>query len=262
VNPLLTKSFKAGAAINPSRFIKAGAADWAAIQATDAAAAILGVSAENLAVAIDQSADVIMEGIAYVMAGGACTRGAYVEPDANGKAVDANIAAGALKYVGGVALESGVAGDLIPVKVQPTVIGADGVAEATVTVTTGQLLALNAVPKELVAAPGAGKLLVLEGAQRLWLDFNSAAYDGIAAGEDLAIKYENAAGPIAAQVEATGFLDGGADEHRVVYPLADAAKEFLANKALVLHMLVGEIATGDSPLKVRVRYRSVDLEFA
>jgi hypothetical protein len=262
MNALLTKSFKAGAAIAASRFVKMGVADWAALQASDAASPILGVSVPNVAAALDQSVDVVMDGIELVECGGAVTRGQFVEPDANGKAVDANIVAGATKYVGGVALETGVAGDLVPVRVQPTVIGADGVAETTVTVSPAELLALNAVPKELVAAPGAGKLLVLEGAQRLWLDFNAAAYAGIAAGEDLAIKYENAAGPIAAQIETTGFLDQVADEHRVVYPLADAAKEFLANKALVLHMLVGEIITGDSPLKVRVRYRSVDLEFA
>lgn len=262
MTPILTKSFKAGAAIAASRFVKMGAADWAALQATDAAAPILGVSVPNVAAAIDQSVDVVMDGIELVVCGGAVTRGQFVEPDADGKAVNANIAAGALKYVGGVALESGVAGDLVPVRIQPTVIGADGVAETTVTVSSAELLALNAVPKQLVAAPGAGKLLVLEGAQRLWLDYNSVAYNGIAAGEDLAIKYTDGSGVIAAQVETTGFLDQAADEHRIIYPLADAAKEPVANAPLVLHMLVGEIATGNSPLKVRVRYRSVDLEFA
>lgn len=262
MNPILTKSFKAGAAVAASRFVKMGAADWAAIQATDAAAPILGVSAPNVATAADKSVDVVMDGIELVQCGGAVTRGQWVEPDANGKAVNANIVAGALKYVGGVALESGVDGDLVPVRIQPTVIGADGVSETTVTVSTGELLALNAAPKTLVPAPGAGKLLVLEGAQRFWLDYNSVAYAGIAAGEDLAVRYTDGAGAIVAQVEAIGFLDQANDEHRIVYPLADAAKEQVVNAALVLHMLAGEIITGNSPLKVRVRYRSVDLEFA
>ena len=84
----------------------------------------------------------------------------------------------------------------------------------------------------------------------------------IAAGEDLTMKYTDASGVILAQVEATGFLDQTADEHRIVYPLADAAKEQVGNSAIVLHMLTGEIITGNSPLKVRVRYRTVDLEFA
>lgn len=262
MNPLLTKSYKSGAAINPCRFVKVGGADYEAIQATDAAAPILGVSAQNITTALGQSVDVIKQGIAYVEAGGVIARGAYVEPDANGKAVAANLVAGALKYVGGYAEIAAAAGDLVPINVQPTVIGADGVSEATITVLTAEVLALNAAPKTLVAAPGAGKLLVLEGPQRFWLDFNSVAYAGIAAGEDLAIKYTDGAGVILAQVETTGFLDAGADEHRIVYPLADAAKEQVGNAALVLHMLVGEIITGNSPLKVRVRYRSVDLEFA
>lgn len=262
MNKPIVKSLAAQAVINASRFVKIGTEDFTAIQCTGSGAAIMGVSAANVAVGIGQSCDVTMEGIELVECGGAVTRGAYVEPDAAGKAVDAVIAAGTPKHVGGRALQSGVAGDLILVHVQPTVIGADGVAEATVTVSSAELLALNATPKTLIAAPGAGKVLVLDGAQRFWYDYNSVAYAGIAAGEDLAMKYTDASGVIAAQVETTGFLDATADEHRIVYPLADAAKEPVANSPIVLHMLTGEIITGNSPLKVRVRYRTLDLEFA
>jgi|CXWL01.1.fsa_nt_gi hypothetical protein len=257
MTPILTKSFKAGAAIAASRFIKMGAADWAAIQAADAAAPILGVSAPNVAAATDQSVDVVMDGIALVECGGVVTRGQFVEADANGKAVNANIVAGALKYVGGIALETGAAGELVPVRVQPTVIGADGVAEVEITLTTAQVKALNATPIDLVAAPGAGKVLILEGAQRAFYDFVAAAYAGIAAGEDLTIKYTDGSGAVAATFETTGFLDQVADQHRIVYPSGVTP---VANAKLVAHMATGEIITGDGPVKIKVRYRSVDMQ--
>ncbi len=131
-----------------------------------------------------------------------------------------------------------------------------GMSSVDVTVTSAQLLALNATPKTLVAAPGAGKAIIFEGAV-LHLDYNSAAYAGIAAGEDLSFKYTDGSGVEVATCEATGFLDATADEARYVRPADVAGFEPTANAALVLHMLTGEITTGNSPLKVRVYYRIV-----
>lgn len=121
-------------------------------------------------------------------------------------------------------------------------------------ITTGELLALNATPITLVAAPGAGKYLHLVAAY-LFLDFATTAYDGIAAGEDLTIKYTNGSGTTASTIEATGFLDAAADALAIAAPTSGVVA--VANAALVLHMLTGEIATGDSPLKVRTIYREV-----
>ncbi len=132
----------------------------------------------------------------------------------------------------------------------------DVVTSTVVTVSTAELLALYTTPKAFVAAPGAGKAIVPVSAT-LFLDFNSIAYDGIAGGEDLVFRYTDASGNIAATVEATGFLDASADAHReaqfatLITPTANAA--------LVLHMASGNIATGNSPLKVKLRYRVVDL---
>ena len=142
--------------------------------------------------------------------------------------------------------------------------GIEGVAE--VTITSPQLLALNATPIELVAAPGAGKALILKGVQ-LHLDYNSAAYAGIAAGEDLAVKYTDGSGVQVAEIETTGFLDQTADQYRWAYPadtLGATASEVTpaANAALVAHMLVGEIITGDSPLHLKVFYREIDLDLS
>jgi cytosine/adenosine deaminase-related metal-dependent hydrolase len=115
---------------------------------------------------------------------------------------------------------------------------------------------LNTTPKALVAAPGAG-VAVCPVSVTAFLDFNSAAYDGIAAGEDLVLRYTDGSGGIAHTIEATGFLDAVADAHRI----SNVSGLYVptANAALVLHMATGNIATGDSPLKIRVRYRLVTL---
>lgn len=258
MNPGLIKSYNAGAAINPCRLLKAGSADWAAIQATDGSAAYLGVSAENLSVSSGAKVDAIKSGLAFLELGDTVTRGQYLKADANGKGVPVTIVAGTPVYAGAKAEVSGVAGDIIPVEVLNVVVANDtGIVSADVTITTGQLLALNATPKTLVAAPGAGKIILLEDAQ-LFLDYNSAAYAGIAAGEDLEIRYTDGSGQLVATVETDPFLTATADAYRHVRPATTAAIIPVANAALIMCLASGEITTGDSPLKVRLRYRTVD----
>jgi hypothetical protein len=249
-NPLLDKTYTAGGTVNPYRLCKFGGADTTILQAAAATDAIIGVSGQ-IGAASGEVLDITLVGVGEVQAGGAITRGNQLTSDANGKAVvasDGNV-------IIGKALASASDGDILPI-----LLHAAGDSDAAplyfadVTVTTGELLALNTTPKTLVAAPGAGNILVLEMAQ-LWLDYATTAYDGIAAGEDLSIKYTNASGVEVAQIEATGFLDGTADETRYVKAASAAAVQPVANAALVLSMLVGNIATGDSPLKVRTFYR-------
>lgn len=128
-----------------------------------------------------------------------------------------------------------------------------------VTLTAAQVKALNATPITLVAAPAAGTANVLLDVQ-FFLDYNSAAYAGIAAGEDLAVRYTNGSGDILATIEATGFLDATADAFRFQTVVATSITPAAA-AAIVLHMIAGEIITGDSPLKVRIRTRNITLAF-
>lgn len=125
-----------------------------------------------------------------------------------------------------------------------------------VVTSSAQLLALNATPKTLLAAPGAGKAIIPVFAE-LFLDYGSAAYAGIAAGEDLNFCYTNGSGAIIGTVEATGFLDQTSDQHRFIQFSGTVTP--VANAAIVLHMASGEVITGDSPLDVRVHYLTVDL---
>lgn len=138
---------------------------------------------------------------------------------------------------------------------------ADDVADAfvDVTITSAQLLALFATPQTLVAAPGAGLALVFNGA--VIHKPAGTAYAGVAAGEDLSIKYTDASGAEVAQCEATGFLDQATAQTRFVRPQTAASGNSaitpVANAPLVLHMLAGEITTGTSDLNIRVYYRVV-----
>lgn len=259
------QSYRAGGTVNPRRFVKMGAADGYAIQATSSAATIIGISEQVLGpstantAAAEATFDVIKGDQALLELGDTVTRGQYLTADANGKGIPAVIVAGTPLYVGAYAEESGVVGDFILVTLHPGVIANDtAIITANVTVSSAELLALNMTPKQLVAAPGAGKALILVDAQ-FNLPYNSAAYAGIAAGEDLEIRYTNGSGQLVATIETAGFLDQTASQNRHIYPADTAAITPVDNGALVLDLAVGEIITGNSPLKVRVRYREITL---
>lgn len=120
-NPGLIRNFKAEAAIGKYLIVKPGAADGQVLQAAAAADKLIGVTTD-IDAAINERCDVIMDGIADVIYGGAVTRGDLLTSDANGKAVAAAPAAGANNRSIGVALVSGVAGDVGQVNVAPSMM--------------------------------------------------------------------------------------------------------------------------------------------
>lgn len=141
-------------------------------------------------------------------------------------------------------------------------IGSDVMQDSIdVTITSAQLLALNATPITLIAAPGANKAII----PLSIVAYKAAgtAYAGIAAGEDIAIRYTNGSGTILMSFETTGFLDQATAQTRVATGIesaegtASAEVNPTANAALVAHMTTGEITTGTSDLKLRIYYRVV-----
>lgn len=126
------------------------------------------------------------------------------------------------------------------------------------TITSAQLLALNATPQTIIPAPGAGLANILTRLQVY--KPAGTAYGGIAAGEDLVAKYTNGSGAqVSSVIETTGFLDQTTAQHRyaglpgaVTTTAADVTP--VANAAVVLHLLTGEITTGDSNLIVWAFY--------
>jgi hypothetical protein len=136
------------------------------------------------------------------------------------------------------------------------IIQVDEKKSLDVTISSAELLALHTTPKTLVAAPGANKALVFEHAE-FFLDYNSAAYAGIAAGDDLNIRYTDGSGVIAGTLETTGFLDQTADKYALVRALTSSSLILPVNAALV-GSLAGAVITGNSPLGVRVHYSVID----
>jgi hypothetical protein len=115
-NPILTKSFVAGGAIGPNRCVKFSASGTVVLSAA-AADLTIGATRPQITGASGDRMDVVLEGIADMVCGGVVTRGTAVTSDAAGAIL--NAAAGNRSV--GVALESGVAGDIVPVLVSPGV---------------------------------------------------------------------------------------------------------------------------------------------
>lgn len=140
--------------------------------------------------------------------------------------------------------------------VAPGVVGTLNYVE--VALTNAEIKALRATPKQLVAAPGAGKMLVLIRAALL-LDFGSNVLTETT--DNLGIKFTDGSGvQVSDDIEATGFIDAAADTVVFARPKLDAitAKAGSENKALVLHNTGdgewGGNAGGDTLMRVKVWY--------
>lgn len=127
-----------------------------------------------------------------------------------------------------------------------------------VLLSSAQLKALNATPIQLVAAPGAGKALVFEGAVAVYTK-GTTDYT-IASNKDVAVKYTNGSGLAVGQLETTGLLDTASGFRYVApYRTASGSSDItpVANAALVANMTTGEITAGDGTVKLRVFYRTI-----
>jgi len=124
---------------------------------------------------------------------------------------------------------------------------------AEVEISAAEILDLFATPKELVAAPGAGKLLEFI-SLLLAYDWGTVAYTIGTAG-DLQVKYTDGSGvAVSTTRAATGFLDAVADTLSSLDKL-EATVEPEVNAPLVLTIATASPTAGDSPIHARVAYR-------
>jgi hypothetical protein len=132
-------------------------------------------------------------------------------------------------------------------------MGANPLLYEITTLTNAQILALRATPQQLVAAPGAGKVLIFDSC--ILMFDRTAAYTESTA--NLTVKYENGTGLAASEaIEATGFADAAADivttGRRKIDLLGLASAT--VNKALVLHNIgAGEWGAGNAANVIRVK---------
>lgn len=133
-------------------------------------------------------------------------------------------------------------------------------ASVTVALTAAQIKALYDTPVQLVAAPGSGKLVVIDSI--LWdIAFGTTQYT---AGGVITAQYGNAAhgaGPAASgtlaaaslnAIAASSFLSNGG-----IAGGLDVAKSASLNTAVYLSNQTADFATGDSTATLYVRYRVV-----
>jgi hypothetical protein len=126
--------------------------------------------------------------------------------------------------------------------------GDSSILEATVTLTSVQILAMNTTPVTIVAAPGAGYYLeVVSGVASL-----NATATGYATHDDIDIAYSSA--PTVKCATADGALSGTSNKLTSFVKSAGVA---IVNNALVLTDVDGNPATGTGTCKVTIAYRIV-----
>ena len=129
----------------------------------------------------------------------------------------------------------------------------------TINISNAELKALNATPKELVAAPGADKYIEFISAW-LILDYGTNVLTETA--DNLDIEYDDGTGPaVCTTIECTGFIDQAADQVMLAIPLVLAGSTTAAsivNKNLALLSNEGDFggnAAADTTMTVKVTYR-------
>lgn len=131
---------------------------------------------------------------------------------------------------------------------------------ANVTLSNAEIKALATTPIELVAAPGAGKVVQLVGAL---IKLNAGSEALTESGDNMGIKYTDASGvQVCTNIECTGFIDQTVDTYTNAVPSADAivAATGAENQALVLDNLGSNFAgnaSADATMDIQVMYRVV-----
>jgi hypothetical protein len=113
----LVKSYNAGGAITAYSIVKPGTNDYDVVLAAASSDKCIGITRE-FAAASGEPVDVIQDGIANLKLGGTVTRGDLLMSDASGFGILAAASAGTNVRVIGIALISGVSGDVIPVMIE------------------------------------------------------------------------------------------------------------------------------------------------
>jgi len=134
--------------------------------------------------------------------------------------------------------------------------GRSNILNADVQITNAQLLAIRATPINLVPAPGAGKAIVVLGAQ---LYFDSAGAYTVGT-NDLQLEYASGA-DIAALIETVGFLDQATDQARYHAPAAGTQTPVANSAVRLINSGASEFTGGNAAntLSVRVLYTIVDM---
>ena len=120
--------------------------------------------------------------------------------------------------------------------------------------TSAEILALNTTPIELIAAPGAGKMIQLI-SYAAFLDFNSVAY-----ATNLAFRIIYAGSSEVIVQANSSFINATGDANLLLSPLEaqTQAAEDQMNKAVQAFINTGDPTAGNSDIKTQILYTIVD----
>lgn len=129
----------------------------------------------------------------------------------------------------------------------------DAIRTASVTVATASVLTLNGTPVTLVAAPGAGKIVLIEEITAK-LVFNSVAYTGSNA---LEFRYTNGSGAKVTADLAAAFINSASGTNYATVKSVVTALTPVANAAVVVFVPTANPAAGNSDIIFTLKYRIV-----
>lgn len=123
-----------------------------------------------------------------------------------------------------------------------------------ITLSAAELDALAATAKEVIPAPGAGKVLIFKGAF-VYYDYVSAAYAG--SSQTITFKYDSGDGATVGTIT-EAFIESTADAYQWVEPVTAVA---LVNKNIAVKASA-DLTTGDGNMKIRAYYQVVDADLS
>lgn len=128
-----------------------------------------------------------------------------------------------------------------------SIIFSEDYTEEIGSISSVALLSANSTPIELIAAPGAGKFLIIERIILL-LDFATTAY-----ATNTQLEFLVGGGSVVGPIDF--FLDQANDK---VLSLIPSTQEPDENSALTVMVNDGDPTNGDSPVKFYIKYRTVN----
>ncbi len=164
------------------------------------------------------------------------------------------------RYGGGLIVDARDVDADDPAAVAGEVFGRGTLSRRDVQLTNAQVLALNATPRVLIAAPGAGFAIVVD---RLYVvsDAAAGAYTEVV-GQDVELEYAD--GTNILTIDNTGLFTAASVQRRIFEPgaLADviAGATPIANSAVRVFKTVGELGGGNvaNTVSFRIYYHIVE----
>jgi hypothetical protein len=124
----------------------------------------------------------------------------------------------------------------------------------TVSLTSANILAMTATPVQVIAAPGAGKVIIVENVLSSFTYIADAYEDGT----NVVLEEETSGTNVTGTICSLTIMRGTANAIGVGYPVTDTYTA-VANKAIMVTTSGAAFATGTGTLKLYIKYRVVTL---